>query len=150
MRNAHQHVVARVELLQFADAALRLVVVVGEALGDVVEGLRPARLGVDVLDEERAGTAGAELRPRRRLHVRGEGDVFGWSELAPVMTGVAAHEEEGVCGCARQPAHVPDGVSWAVQEVEAPVAEVVERWEAAEREGEIRFGDLADGTALEV
>lgn len=67
-----------------------------------------------------------------------------------MVAGVAAHEDERIGRCTRKPAHVSDGVAWAVEEVEGAVPEVVEGVEAAEHQSEVRLRDFADGAPREV
>ena len=78
------------------------------------------------------------------------------SELAAMMTDIAAHEDERISfprpiaadGRASETAHVAHGVAGGVEQVERPVVEIVVCGEAAE--GQWERGDFTEGAGVVV
>lgn len=99
MRNHHEHVRVRINLLQLPNRAYRLLHIVRGALparqvGDFEERLCAALVSVDGL-EQRAGTGMRAVGDQWvGRDVCGQGEVGGGPELAAVVACVAAHEDE--------------------------------------------------------
>ncbi len=124
--------------------------VVTEALGDVIEGCRPAGVRVDVFHQKSTRTATSEPRQRRSLYLLREGQVLGWPELSAMMTRIATHEDKGRRVGTSKAAHMPYRMPGAMEDIEAAVTKVIERWEAADQKRKILLRDLTYSTPCEV
>jgi hypothetical protein len=133
MCNHREHILVRVELGQFFDAALRLLYIQVQCMlrGRREVRFRAAFAGMNCFED----LTGAErcLRCEWRLQRRGrdgvrERQVLRWPELASMMRDVTTEEHESwwLGRRASERTQVPDCMAWGVEQVEASIAIEVE------------------------
>lgn len=146
MRQNDENLLRGIEVPKFTNRLFGHIVVRAESFLHLIKRHRCSGL-VRIDRLQKFAWAGAVPQIRRALGGPGrdglrQREVFGRSELAAVMAGVAAHHDEtGFCH-ARQAAYVAHRVPWRVEEVEASVPEVIVGGTSAESEAFTFGGDV--------